>query len=111
VSPVQKTFFVRRIFFILGFFFGAKISPASEIEIAAFVHTRRIRVSVHRTIMEDTGVYQQQHYESASTWASSDQYYQFHVVHFVSRDFDGGHFALLQPRNETTLATVRQRVD
>jgi hypothetical protein len=61
--------------------------------------------------MEDTGVYQQQHYESASTGASSDQYYHFHVVHFVSRDYDGGHFALLQPRNKTTLATVRQRVD
>jgi hypothetical protein len=97
------------------FFFGAKISkffPASEIEIAAFVHARRIRISVHRPIMEDTGVHQQQHYESASTRASSDEYYHFHVVHFVARDYDGGHFALLHPHNTNeNLATVCQRAD
>ena len=57
------------------------------------------------------GLHQQQHYQSASTAASRDEYYQFHVVHFVSQDFTGGHYALLHPHNEPTLSTACQLAD
>jgi hypothetical protein len=61
--------------------------------------------------MESTGLHQQQHYQSALTAASRDEYYQFHVVHFVSQDFTGGHYALLHPHNEPTLSTACQLAD
>ncbi len=87
---------------------------SSDIEIAAYVHSRKIEITVHRTILEESGLYQQQHYKSGSTAAlnaSGEAYYIFHIIHFVSADYQGGHFALLQYRNRDTLSTVVQVSD
>jgi hypothetical protein len=73
-------------------------SSGSQIEIAAFVHERpRLRIVVHRTLMEGDGRYQQQLYESAATASSRQDRIVHHIVHYVSDDLLGGHYAYFLP--------------
>ena len=79
------------MFLALNFF-------SSQLEIAAFVHERKLlQIVVHRTIMEDNGRYQRQTYSSSATAASRQDPLIFHLVHFVTEDLGGGHFANFQP--------------
>jgi hypothetical protein len=45
--------------------------------------------------MEDSGYYQKQRYCSASTASSKRLQFHYHIVHFVTDDLSGGHFAML----------------
>ena len=73
----------------------------SQLEIAAFVHElRRLQIVVHRTILEDNQRYQTQTYSSAATAVSRQDPFVFHLVHFVTEDLGGGHYANFQPNVE-----------
>ncbi len=69
----------------------------SEIEIAAFIHDRKIIVHVHRTILEtnEWGNHQVQLYSSANTDTSDVETFVFHIVHYVGED--GGHYVWAEP--------------
>ena len=73
----------------------------SQLEIAAFVHELRLlQIVVHRTMLEDNQRYQRQTYSTAATAVSRQDPLIFHLVHFVTEDLSGGHFANFQPNVE-----------
>ena len=50
--------------------------------------------------MEGEGRYQTQAYASAATASSRQQRWNFHIVHYVSDDLSGGHYAMIQPHEK-----------
>jgi hypothetical protein len=54
-----------------------------------------MKIVVHRTLMENTGLHQKQQYSSASTASSRRGKFYFHILHYVSEDLSGGHYVML----------------
>jgi hypothetical protein len=51
--------------------------------------------------MEEGGHYQKQQYSSASTACSRRAQYHYHILHYVTEDLSGGHYAMLDLHDTT----------